>query len=95
MIAVGSRRFKRLSAAPDASRLRSTRDVTSHDVRAWGQQQRTGVWQHLRRRGSRAGDQAGALSQTTAAGRSAGHKDNRAAKAKAPLLLCRCTMIRW
>lgn len=45
--------------------------------------------------GSSAGDQAGAESQTTAAGRREGQVARRAAKVKAPVLLCKCTMMRW
>ena len=52
-------------------------------------------WRYLSREGSSAGDQAGALSHTTAAGRKAGQTDRNAANVKAPVLLCRWTMMRW
>ena len=44
---------------------------------------------HFEREGSRSGDQAGALSHTTAAGRKEGHAERKAANVKAPVLLCR------
>jgi hypothetical protein len=52
-------------------------------------------WCYLSREGSSAGDQEGALSHTTAAGRKAGHTERNAANVKAPVLLCRWTMMRW
>ena len=44
---------------------------------------------HFEREGSSSGDQAGALSHTTAAGRKVEHAERKAANVNAPVLLCR------